>query len=218
MASIPISRDPWKMFFDLLFSVVILTISFPFMLIIAFLVKISSPGPIFYGSMRLGQGGRVITCWKFRTMYRDAEKKLSELLDTDSHLRDEWSRYQKLKNDPRVTPIGRFLRRTSLDEWPQFWNVIRGDLSVVGPRPCVLVGAPEYFEIEIQNWYGNSAETILSVKPGLTGVWQISGRSELPFKERVQIEEHYARTRTLYLDAIVFLKTFPILLFSRGAY
>jgi exopolysaccharide production protein ExoY len=218
MTSITISRDPLKRFFDILFSVFILVISSPFMLVFGVLVKMSSPGPVFYGSVRLGQGGRVITCWKFRSMYCDAEKRLLELLASDHRLKAEWESFQKLRRDPRVTPIGRFLRRTSLDEWPQFWNILKGELSVVGPRPCVLIGPPEQFEREILSWYGRSAAAILSVKPGLTGVWQISGRSEVSFAERVQIEEKYARTRTLYLDALVLLKTFPILFFSRGAY
>ena len=218
MASIPIRHDPVKRFFDILFSLFILIVSAPLILVLILLVKISSDGPIFFGSVRLGQGGKVITCWKFRSMYRDAEERLSQILEACPKCREEWQRFQKLKDDPRITPIGRFLRRTSLDEWPQFWNVLRGDLSVVGPRPLVLMGPPEQFSIEIRGVYGKSAETILSVKPGLTGVWQISGRSNLSLEERVSLEEHYAQTRTLFRDMILLFKTVPALLFSRGAY
>lgn len=218
MTSIPVRHDPIKRILDILFSFLILICSAPLMAVLVLLVKISSPGPIFFGSTRLGQGGKVITCWKFRSMYSNAEQRLAQILASDLVCREEWQRFQKLKKDPRITPIGQFLRRTSLDEWPQFWNVLKGDLSVVGPRPLVLMGPPEQFSIEIRAVYGKSAETILSVKPGLTGVWQISGRSNLSLEERVSLEEHYVRTRTLFRDMILFFKTVPVLLFSRGAY
>lgn len=214
----PIHRAPIKRIFDILFSLIVLVFSTPLMIVVAILVRMSSPGPVFFGSVRIGQGGKVITCWKFRSMYPDAEARLFQILSSDPLRKEEWGRFQKLKDDPRITPIGKFLRRTSLDEWPQFWNVLKGDLSVVGPRPLTLIGPPEQFSIEIRAVYGKSAETILSVKPGLTGVWQISGRSELSLEERVCLEERYARTRTLFLDMILLFKTLPALLFSRGAY
>ena len=218
MTSMPIHRAPIKRIFDILFSLIVLVFSTPLMIVVAILVRMSSPGPVFFGSVRIGQGGKVITCWKFRSMYPDAEARLFQILSSDPLRKEEWGRFQKLKDDPRITPIGKFLRRTSLNEWPQFWNVLKGDLSVVGPRPLTLIGPPEQFSIEIRAVYGKSAETILSVKPGLTGVWQISGRSELSLEERVCLEERYARTRTLFLDMILLFKTLPALLFSRGAY
>lgn len=213
-----IQYDPLKRFFDILLSSVLLLFFFPLFCILALIVKVTSPGPVFYGSIRLGQGGKVITCWKFRSMYCDAENRLHELLSSDPALREEWNRFQKLKSDPRITSFGHFLRRTSLDEWPQFWNVLKGDLSIVGPRPLTLIGPPEHFFEEMQSWYGSRTRAILSVKPGLTGVWQTSGRSEVSIEERAQLEERYAQTRTLFKDFILLIKTVPALLFSRGAF
>lgn len=215
---IPIRHSPVKRIFDICFSAVVLLFSFPLMLLIALLIRATSPGPIFYKSVRLGRGGRVIYCWKFRSMYRDAEERLEQLLISNASIKEEWERFQKLKEDPRITPIGRFLRKTSLDEWPQFWNIFRGDLSVVGPRPPTLVGPAESFAEEIRKWYGPSTNTILSVRPGLTGIWQISGRSELSFAERVRLEEAYAKTRTFWRDLLLIIKTIPAVLFSKGAY
>lgn len=151
-------------------------------------------------------------------MFWDADERLKQLLNSNEELRSEWEQFQKLKNDPRITLIGQFLRKTSLDEWPQFWNVLKGDLSIVGPRPPVLIGPPDRFAEEIRKWYGIKMDKILSVRPGLTGVWQISGRSEIPFDERVRIEELYAETRTFWKDLVLILKTIPAVIFSRGAY
>ncbi len=204
--------------FDIVFSVCVLLFSSPVFFTLALLVKINSPGPVFYKSVRLGRAGKVIYCWKFRSMYCDADERLGHLLASDTVIRSEWEQYQKLKNDPRITPIGRFLRKTSLDEWPQFWNVLKGDLSVVGPRPPVLIGPPESFADEIRKWYGSSTTKILAVRPGLTGIWQISGRSEISFNERVRLEELYAETRTFKKDLILIIKTIPAVIFSKGAY
>jgi undecaprenyl-phosphate galactose phosphotransferase len=151
-------------------------------------------------------------------MYRDAETRLWHLLQTEPALRKEWDIYQKLKDDPRITPIGKFLRKTSLDEFPQFWNVLKGDLSVVGPRPPALMGAPEQFLQEIRLVYGDSTKKILTVRPGITGVWQISGRSKIPLKEKRKIEEEYALNRTFWKDLVVIAKTIPAVVFSRGAF
>lgn len=216
--SIAVRHDPLKRIFDAGFSVFVLFGFLPVFILIAILVRLTSPGPIFYKSVRLGRGGKVIFCWKFRSMYRDADERLRQLLNSDSQIRSEWERFQKLKRDPRITLIGRFLRKTSLDELPQFWNVLKGDLSIVGPRPPVLIGPPEYFAQETRKWYGISMDKILSVRPGLTGVWQTSGRSEIPFDERVRLEELYAETRTFWKDIILILKTIPTVLFSKGAY
>ena len=216
--SIAIRHDPVKRIFDIAFSAFVLLLSSPIILILALLVKATSPGPVYYKSIRLGRAGRVIYCWKFRSMYHNADERLGHLLASDPTIRSEWEQYQKLKNDPRITPIGQFLRKTSLDEWPQFWNVFKGDLSIVGPRPPVLFGPPESFAEEIRKWYGPSTNKILAVRPGLTGVWQISGRSEISFDERVRLEEMYAETRTFKKDLILILKTIPAVLFSKGAY
>ncbi|MBF8263273.1 MAG: wcaJ [Parachlamydiales bacterium] len=215
---IAIRHDPLKRIFDILFSLSVIILFAPVFISIALLVRLTSPGPIFYKSVRLGRGGRVIYCWKFRSMYRDADERLSLLLANNPRLGSEWAQFQKLKNDPRITMIGKFLRKTSLDEWPQFWNVLKGDLSIVGPRPPVLMGPPERFADEIRKWYGFSTGKILSIRPGLTGVWQISGRSEISFDERVRLEETYAETRTFWKDLILIIKTIPAVLFSKGAY
>lgn len=214
---IRIQHDPTKRIFDILFSLCTLIVLSPFIPLIALGICIT-PGPVFYKSTRLGRGGTVIHCWKFRSMYSDADERLRQLLASDPALNDEWNRFQKLKNDPRITRFGTFLRKTSIDEWPQFWNVLKGDLSIVGPRPPVLMGPPESFAREIQKWYGSRANKILGVRPGLTGVWQISGRSEISFEERIQIEEHYVETRTFWSDLMLILKTIPAVIFSKGAY
>jgi exopolysaccharide production protein ExoY len=215
---IRIRHAPLKRVFDLLFSAVVLFFLSPFLLTIALIVRLTSPGPIFYKSVRLGRGGKIIYCWKFRSMFRDADRRLNDLLASNAALRKEWHEFQKLKKDPRVTFVGNFLRKTSLDELPQFWNVLKGDLSIVGPRPPVLVGPPEGFTYEIIKWYGSSTIKILSVRPGLTGIWQISGRSLLTFNERIRLEERYAETRTFCKDLFLILKTIPAIFFSKGAY
>lgn len=213
-----IQRDPLKRGFDLLFSFSFLLFFSPLFLLLSLLVRMTSPGPIFYKSRRLGRGGKVIECWKFRTMYKDAEARLHHLLETDEQFRAEWETFQKVKLDPRITPVGLFLRKTSLDEFPQFWNVLKGDLSVVGPRPPTLLGPPESYLSEIRVLYGESTAKILSVRPGITGLWQVSGRSRLTFDERRKIEEKYAESHSFWQDLVVIAKTIPAVLFSRGAF
>jgi exopolysaccharide production protein ExoY len=215
---IAIRHDPLKRVFDILFSSAVIVLFSPVFILIALLVKLTSPGPILYKSVRLGRGGKVIYCWKFRSMFHDADERLNQLISSNPRLRAEWEQFQKLKKDPRITMIGQFLRKTSLDEWPQFWNVLKGDLSIVSPRPPVLMGPPDQFAEEIRKWYGVSAGKILSIRPGLTGVWQISGRSEISFDERVRLEEVYAETRSFWKDVILIIKTIPAVLFSKGAY
>lgn len=212
-----VRHDPLKRTFDVIFSLLFLTALSPLLLTLAILVRSTSLGPIFYKSRRLGRGGKIIECLKFRSMYHDAEQRLHDLLSSDGQFRAEWEAFQKVKKDPRITPIGRFLRKTSLDEMPQFWNVLKGDLSVVGPRPPTLIGPPDEFIQEISLLYGDRAAKILSVRPGVTGVWQISGRSQIPFEERCKLEEQYAMHRTFLQDLIVIAKTIPAVLSSRGA-
>jgi undecaprenyl-phosphate galactose phosphotransferase len=144
-------------------------------------------------------------------MYVDADQRLKDLLARDLHLRAEWGKNYKLKNDPRTTLLGAFLRKTSLDELPQFWNVLKGDLSVVGPRPVVRE--------EITKYYHVKAYKILSIRPGLTGIWQVSGRSDIPsYEARIQMDEYYVDHHSFLLDMKLIAKTIPAMLFSKGAY
>lgn len=200
---------PLKRTFDLCFSLPVLLIGFPIFLLIALLVKFSSKGPVFFKQERVGRGGKLFTCLKFRTMRPDADQLLENLLTTNPELRQEWQAKRKLANDPRITSIGRFLRKTSLDELPQFWNVLKGDLSVVGPRPVCAD--------EVQEFYGLKAYKILQVRPGLTGVWQTSGRSTTTYDERVQMDENYINHHSFLFDIKLILKTIPKMLRPRDA-
>lgn len=204
-----------KRIFDIVFSLLVLIVFSPLLILLSLLVKCTSSGPIIYKSKRIGLNGKLIECLKFRSMYQDAEDRLTKLLQNNREYQKEWKAFQKLKNDPRITAVGRFLRRTSLDEFPQFWNVLKGDLSVVGPRPPTLVS---YEPKEIEQFYGAKARTILSVRPGITGLWQISGRSNISFEERVAIDEHYAKTHTFLLDLKIIAKTLPAVISSKGAF
>lgn len=199
-----------KRIFDILFSLGAILFFLPLGLIIALLIKGTSPGRIFYSCKRVGKDGQPIYCWKFRTMCQDADKKLQEILHQNPQLKQEWDTYYKLKDDPRVSGIGKILRKTSLDELPQFWNVLLGDLSVVGPRPVT--------EEEIQKYFGEKASKILSVRPGLTGIWQTSGRSLLTFEERIRLEESYIEMQSLIFDLKIICKTIPMIFISRGAF
>lgn len=205
-----IRHRPLKRTFDLLFALGALSILAPLLLVIALLIRLTSRGPILYAQERVGRGGRPFRCYKFRTMHPDAEERLSHLLASNPKLQREWEQSHKLKEDPRTTRIGRLLRRYSLDELPQFWNVLRGDLSVVGPRPLVRE--------EVVSHFGRKAVRTLCVRPGLTCLWQILGRSDLTYPERVALDEKYARSPSLLLDLKIIAKTIPALITSRGAY
>lgn len=197
----------YKRLFDLLFSSVALLLLAPLGVGIALLIRLTSPGPIFHPCRRVGYKGKAIVCWKFRTMCEDAEQKLALLLARSSAYREEWRRYHKLRVDPRITPLGHWLRRTSLDEIPQFLNVFLGSLSLVGPRPVT--------QEEIETHYGKKAEKILSVKPGLTGLWQTSGRNLLAFPERLLCEEQYVDHASLLLDLKILGKTIYVMFFAK---
>ena len=199
--------------FDIIFSLLILLLGFPFFAGIALLVKLSSPGPIFYCSLRIGRKGQLFKFWKFRSMHRDADQKLEILLNSDPALHQEWQKYFKLKNDPRLTRIGSFLRKTSLDEFPQFWNVLIGDLSIVGPRPYLPREAHVIYQI-----LGDEMTKIFSVRPGLTGIWQTAGRNHLTFEERVKLEASYIDQRSFLFDLRLIVRTIPILFFRKGAF
>ena len=196
---------------DVVFALAVLTLGSPLLVVLALLVKLSSPGPVLYVQRRVGRGYRRFGCIKFRTMRADADQVLSRVLAESPDMRAEFERDFKLRQDPRITPIGRFLRRSSLDELPQFLNVLLGEMSVVGPRPIV--------DKEIQR-YGPFMDEVLAVRPGLTGLWQVSGRNNLSYPKRVRLDVAYARGRSLRLDLAIILRTFGVLLLpmDRGAY
>ena len=196
---------------DIIFSGAVITLGFPIFLLLAFFVKVSSPGPIFYIQKRIGRNYTRFGCIKFRTMYKDSDSLLEDILANSSQLREEFESDFKLRKDPRITPIGNFLRRSSLDELPQFFNVLRGEMSVVGPRPIV--------KDELDR-YGLSMDEVISVRPGLTGLWQVSGRNNLSYKKRIQMDLYYARNRSFFLDMEIILLTLGVLFFpmDRGAY
>lgn len=197
-----------KRIFDAVASIFLILSSLPLSLLIVCLIKITSRGPVFYGSWRMGKQGLIFRCWKFRTMDPDADQKLDAYLKNSPELRGEWEKYFKLKKDPRVTCIGRWLRKTSLDELPQLWNVLKGDLSLVGPRP--------YLVDEIHTIVGTKAYKILSVRPGITGLWQVSGRNNIPFSDRIRLDEEYVMKRSFYLDLFLLFKTIPSVFFAKG--
>ena len=199
-----------KRLFDIIFSFLILAVGAPFFLICALVVKLSSPGSIFYAHPRVGRNGRPFGCLKFRTMYLDADAKLKPLLASDPMLMQEWKTYFKLKEDPRITPIGKFLRKTSLDELPQIWNVFKGDMSIVGPRPLT--------QHEVTHYLKDKAPAILSLRPGLTTLWITQGRNRLSLEERIELEEYYVANRSFWLDCKLIVQTALLMIFPKGAY
>ena len=198
-----------KRIFDLAFSSCALVALAPLFFMIALTILICSPGNVMYTQIRLGRGGKPFKCYKFRTMHLDADRRLKEILQKNPLLRAEWEKKQKLKIDPRVFSFGRLLRKTSLDELPQFWNVFKGDLSVVGPRPYMVKQRKEL---------GSLGYKILSVRPGITGLWQTSGRSNTTFYERIALDAQYVDERTFGYDLKLILKTIPEIIFSKNAY
>jgi lipopolysaccharide/colanic/teichoic acid biosynthesis glycosyltransferase len=205
------SRTVIKRTFDIFFSLIVLIFCSPVYLILALSVALSSPGPVFYVQERVGKDFKRFNCIKFRTMVTNADELLESLIADSPELREEFENNSKLRCDPRVTAIGRFLRLTSLDEFPQFWNVLMGDMSVVGPRPLV----PDELEK-----YGNRIDKVLQIRPGITGLWQVSGRNDIPYPQRVQIDVHYANSYNLLTDIWIIFKTVGIVIFphNNGAY
>ena len=187
-----------KRAFDLVFALTALVLLLPVYVGIAAAVALTSPGPIFFGHTRVGRDGAPFTCWKFRTMQVDAEERLQALLAADEDARAQWEESFKLVDDPRITPLGGYLRRSSLDELPQFWNVLRGEMSIVGPRPVV----PDELA-----YYGEDASAYLAVRPGLTGPWQAFGRTNLSYDDRVLLDRHYADEFDLLLDIGIIVRT-----------
>lgn len=181
----------------------------PLLLFLGALVWLESGGPVFYADKRMGRNGELFSCLKFRTMVPDAEDALRRILQEDPDARAEYARYHKLREDPRITRVGRFLRKTSLDELPQLWNVLKGEMSLVGPRP--------YLPRESED-IGVTQSDILRVYPGMTGPWQVSGRSSTTFEERVNIDVHYVRDWSVWLDLVLLVRTFKTLVSDRSAF
>lgn len=194
---------------DIVGAVVLLVSLVPLFVIIALCVFVSDPGPIFFSHHRVGRGGAMFPCLKFRTMVVDAAQRLNELLMSDPIARAEWTSDHKLRRDPRVTPIGAFLRKTSLDELPQLFNVLRNEMSLVGPRPISLA--------EITR-YGCHIREYASVLPGITGLWQVSGRNDVSYAERVALDVAFVGSYSVRLYLKIALVTVPVVLCSRGSY
>jgi len=198
----------FKRLFDLALTLIALPLILPVSLLIVLLIKLDSRGPALIKVRRLGRNHSSFEKYKFRTMMPDAEKMLQHLLATDPEIRREYEATYKIKNDPRITRMGRFLRKTSLDELAQVINVIRGEMSWVGPRDIL----PKELEK-----YGEHGEKFVSVKPGITGLWQVSGRSRLSYDQRVQLDMEYIDRLSLWMDLKILLKTVPVVLLGDGA-
>ena len=206
-----LDRNFIKRMFDIVFASFVLTVFSPVYLVLMILVALNSRGPIFYVQQRIGKNYQPFYCIKFRTMIDNADEALEIIMQESDRVRQEFQNSFKLKQDPRITKVGKFLRLTSLDEFPQFWNVLKGEMSVVGPRPLV----PE----ELSK-YGHKIDTVLKIKPGITGLWQVSGRNDIPYPKRVQIDVYYATSHSWLLDLWIVYKTIGVIIFPRnnGAY
>ena len=189
-------------------ALLLLLLLAPLMAVIALLVWRRDGAPVLFGHYRIGQHGRPFRCLKFRSMYLDSEAMLRELLERDPAARAEWERDHKLNDDPRITPIGHFLRRTSLDELPQLFNVLRGEMSLVGPRPITLAELPRYGQVR---WH------YLSVRPGMTGLWQVSGRNDTTYDERVELDREFVEQHSLRLRLSILLRTLRVVIRGSGA-
>jgi lipopolysaccharide/colanic/teichoic acid biosynthesis glycosyltransferase len=196
----------FKRFMDILLAVLALTIGSPIFLVTALLVKITSPGPIIFSQVRVGKYGRHFKFYKFRSMYIDAEARKAELL---KHNESGDGVIFKMKHDPRITPVGRFIRKFSVDELPQLFNVILGDMSLVGPRPPLPSEVRSYTLEERKR---------LNITPGITCLWQVSGRSELPFSKQLELDKEYIASRSVWKDFVILLKTIPAILTGKGAW
>lgn len=198
-----------KRFFEMSASIIFLPLLLPIVCLIALAIKLESLGPAIYAHERIGRNGESFRCYKFRTMQKDAEENLKELLGNNDELRDEWEKNWKLRADPRITGIGRFLRKTSLDELPQIFNVLRGNMSLVGPRPYL---PKEKAHIE------KDLHVICSAKPGITGLWQVSGRSTTDYERRVRLDAWYVMNWSLWLDIVILFRTIKVVTKMEGAY
>ena len=194
---------------ELALAFLILLVAAPMLIVVALMIWAEDGGPIFFSQSRIGRGGKPFRCYKMRTMSVDAPARLAHLLETCEEARAEWARDHKLKNDPRITRLGSFLRKTSIDEFPQMLNVIRGDMSLVGPRPIV---ASEIVR------YGRRFNDYCTVRPGITGLWQVKGRNDVSYRRRVAIDTIYCANKSFGLDLRIVAATVPVVLFRRGSY
>lgn len=211
-AGLPIASFGYRVLkplLDLAVVMLALPIALPLGLLVAGMIRLTSRGSVLYRHRRIGQFQQPVYVWKFRTMYENSDSLLEECLNSNAGAREEWARTRKLRDDPRVTPIGRLLRRTSLDEIPQLLNVLAGDMSVVGPRPIV--------DEERLN-YGEYFRTYAYALPGITGLWQVSGRCDVDYPERVQMDVRYVEQWSLWMELKILLKTVLVLLLGKGAY
>lgn len=199
----------FKYTFDIITTILGGLVALPLMGIISILIYIDSPGPIFFAHQRVGVGGERFSCYKFRTMVVDAEKKLGRYLQRNPAAMEEWQKDFKLKDDPRITRMGKWLRKTSLDELPQLINVLKGEMSLVGPRPII--------EQEIEK-YGETIRDYYLVRPGITGYWQVNGRNDVDYETRVQMDSWYVRNWSLWLDIVLLIKTVRVVAEKKGAY
>ncbi|WP_236045437.1 MULTISPECIES: sugar transferase [Pseudooceanicola] len=195
-----------KRVFDLVLALMLLPVLLPVIAVLWILIR-RDGGPGFFGHRRLGHNGKSFRCWKIRTMVVDAEARLTQHLANNPEAAEEWKRDQKLTNDPRITKLGHLLRATSLDELPQIWNVLKGEMSFVGPRPIT--------RDEIRR-YGKSRVAYLSMRPGLTGLWQVSGRNDVTYDERVAMDVEYAKKASFLMDCKLLVKTFNAVLGQTG--
>jgi Undecaprenyl-phosphate galactose phosphotransferase WbaP len=206
--------EPFNIFlkkvFDMLVSILLLPFLFIIMGVLILLIRLDSRGAALYSQERIGKNGKKFNCFKFRTMYADAEEKLDNILKMNPEAREEWENSWKLKNDPRITRVGRFLRSTSFDELPQILNVLKGDMSLVGPRPVT--------RDEIDLHYKDSSRLIFSVLPGITGLWQVSGRSNTSYKYRIFIDSWYVKNWNFWLDIVILFKTVRVVIKREGAW
>lgn len=203
----PISKAS-KRTFDVLFALICLTFFSPLFVVLYFLI-VRDGGSAFYGHERIGRNGKKFKCWKFRSMAVNSQELLKELLENNEAARQEWEKTFKIINDPRITPIGNFLRKTSLDELPQLLNILKGDMSTVGPRPVTLQ------ELDM---YGQYLKYYLNSRPGLTGLWQVSGRSNVDYDTRVKLDTDYIKNWTFIKDILIIFKTLKVVLKKEGAY
>lgn len=194
---------------DVAIAVAALIALLPLFLLLSMAIRLHDGGPVFFGHQRIGKDGTAFRCWKFRSMVIDAEERLQRLLGEDPAAAREWCETQKLRNDPRVTPLGKVLRRTSLDELPQLFNVLRGEMSIVGPRPIVSSESVRY---------GHYYALYCRVRPGMTGLWQISGRSDISYLERIVLDAKYVASKTVLRDLKIMCLTVPRVLGFRGSY
>ncbi|MGC2401763.1 MAG: exopolysaccharide biosynthesis polyprenyl glycosylphosphotransferase, partial [Acidobacteriaceae bacterium] len=216
LLALDIRRDlllPFPRFIKRAIDLLIICLSLPVValaiLVLSALIKLESPGPVFYGQPRVGAAHSTFRIWKLRSMQVNGDRLLQQALANDEALREEWLRTRKLRRDPRVTRVGRLLRKTSLDELPQIWNVLRGEMSLVGPRPIL--------EEEIEN-YGLNFALYCRVTPGLTGLWQVSGRNEISCRDRVRLDSYYVRNWSPWLDLYILARTAKVVLTGAGAY